>query len=158
MDKFIIISFGTLSLLIILMILIVLSRKSPTFIPKPKTILDMSLKKDKESKTDQIMKEIDSDENLDYFVELAVFKLKNSAEKISDDEDYQNSLLLEVKKHFDKLNTTLPSKTKKQGLKLSLSLSKILSDCEIVDVEKEDVKTVIDSNENLITIIYPCLL
>ncbi len=158
MDKFIIISFGTLSLLIILMILIVLSRKSPTSTPKPKAILDMSLKKDKESKTDKIMKEIDSDENLDYFVELAVFKLKNSAEKISDDEDYQNSLLLEVKKHFDKLNTTLPSKTKKQGLKLSLSLSKILSDCEIVDVEKEDVKTVIDSNENLITIIYPCLL
>ena len=135
------------------------------------TVLNTRLDFDPPSKVDNIMVEADLPKNFDYFIELLVKKLNETAKEIStkklDDSDlasqYHGGLIYSALAKFKELNNSLPANQNKNGKLLTKALSKsnnkqVDVKTDLTSISEEDVEQLIDLNENLITVVYPCLL
>ena len=140
------------------------TRKSSTQLVQPTgPILNTTLDLDPPSKVDNIMVEADLPENFDYFIELLVKKLNETAKEIatkkSNPSQYKNGLISSAVAKFKELNNSISDNKNGKLLVKALSESnQRCSDMGSISEDEDDVEQLIDLNENLITVVYPCLL
>ena len=169
MNKQIVILFVILLILAITLTLTWLwSRKNKQSLKPSRSVLDTTLELDPPSKVDNIMVEADLPENFDYFIVLLVKKLHETAKEISKRKfkeeniikQYQNGLIVSALAKFKELNKTLSNdKNAKQFTNaLASSTKNTTVGIDFNSIEENDVEQLVDLNENLITVVYPCLI
>jgi hypothetical protein len=152
-----------LALIMIILIIVLWKRKQDPLLEVKKKDLDTQLLPSVPSKIDNLMVEANLPENFDYFIELLSKKLVETAKEVAsknktDPDKYQGALINAIKQKFIKLNKTITKNKNGKLLVKELEKYNCSDSTSTNEVSDSDIEKVIDLNENLIIVVYPCLI